>query len=162
MKFRDHLESLPSDRRDAIVVSANELLSDIRMSALREAALLSQAEIAMKLGMSQPAVSKLEGRADMLISTFQKYITAVGGTLSISVAMRGATFTFGSISEAMGVATVSSLHPRAYALGSNTGSVTDSEAAPTIRKNVIWIREKSGRSAQIINGDVGYECTAAA
>ncbi len=50
----------------------------------REEAGLSQAEVAEKLGTSQPSVAKLEARSDVLMSTFAKYVKAVGARYTIA------------------------------------------------------------------------------
>ena len=50
----------------------------------REEAGMSQAEVAEKLGTSQPSVAKLEARSDMLMSTFVTYVEAVGARYTIA------------------------------------------------------------------------------
>ena len=50
----------------------------------REEAGMSQAEVAEKLGTSQPSVAKLEARSDMLISTFVAYVEAVRARYTIA------------------------------------------------------------------------------
>ena len=50
----------------------------------REEAGLTQAEVAEKLGTSQPSVAKLEARSDVLISTFAAYVEAVGARYTIA------------------------------------------------------------------------------
>ncbi len=49
----------------------------------REEAGMSQAEVAEKLGTSQPSVAKLEARSDVLMSTFTAYLEAVGARYRI-------------------------------------------------------------------------------
>ena len=50
---------------------------------VRERAELSQRELAAKLGTSQSAVAKIEGRDDVLISTLIAYVKAAGGRYEI-------------------------------------------------------------------------------
>ncbi len=50
----------------------------------REEAGMSQAEVAEKLGTSQPSVAKLEARSDVLMSTFVAYVEAVGARYTIA------------------------------------------------------------------------------
>jgi predicted transcriptional regulator len=45
---------------------------------------VSQEELAAKLAAGQPAVAKLERRADMYVSNLRRYIEALGGTLEIT------------------------------------------------------------------------------
>ena len=53
------------------------------MRQLREARERSQVEMAEKLHIKQAAVSKLERRTDMYLSTLRNYIEAMGGKLEI-------------------------------------------------------------------------------
>ena len=50
----------------------------------REKAGMRQAEVAEKLGTSQPSVAKLEARSDILVSTFAAYVEAVGARYTIA------------------------------------------------------------------------------
>jgi transcriptional regulator with XRE-family HTH domain len=50
---------------------------------LRKAQQLSQASLAKALNINQAAVSKMERRTDMYISTLRDYIRAMGGELEI-------------------------------------------------------------------------------
>ena len=52
---------------------------------LRQRAGLSQTEVAAALGVGQPSVSKLEGRSDILFSTLQAFVGAVGGKYKLEV-----------------------------------------------------------------------------
>lgn len=101
MKFRDYLDSLPEERRAKIQGRARDSLREMHLSTLREAASVTQQEIADRLQISQGAVSRLENRADMLLSTFSRYIEALGGGVAIKVALPGAEFQFSGLSEAM-------------------------------------------------------------
>jgi transcriptional regulator with XRE-family HTH domain len=52
--------------------------------ATRRAAGLSQAEVAERMGTSQPAVARLEaGNVDVRLSTLERYAVAVGGRLRL-------------------------------------------------------------------------------
>lgn len=52
---------------------------------LRQRAGLTQTEVAAALGVGQPSVSKLEGRSDILLSTLQAWVKAVGGRYKLEV-----------------------------------------------------------------------------
>ena len=54
---------------------------------LRRRAGLTQVEVAAALGVGQPAVSKLEARSDILLSTLQAYVKAVGGKYTIKASL---------------------------------------------------------------------------
>jgi DNA-binding XRE family transcriptional regulator len=49
------------------------------LAALRQAAELTQVELAKKLGVTQAAVSRMEQPHDLLLSTLNAYLQAVGG-----------------------------------------------------------------------------------
>ena len=60
------------------------------LGAIRNAAKLTQDDIAKKMGIQQSAVSRLEAQNDMLLSTFLGYLTATGAeNAAISVTVRG-------------------------------------------------------------------------
>ena len=60
-----------------------EMTKDMALHELRSARDLTQGALAEQLNLEQPAVSKLERRADMYVSTLRKYIEAMGGELEI-------------------------------------------------------------------------------
>ena len=81
---KDYIAKLPKRRREAIRKRADELIAEeLTLRELREARERSQIELAEKLGIKQAAVSKLERRADMYLSTLRKLIEAMGGSLEI-------------------------------------------------------------------------------
>jgi transcriptional regulator with XRE-family HTH domain len=58
-------------------------LAAMPLEELREARELTQTQLAQVLQVSQGAVSKVERRADMYISTLRSYVSAMGGDLQI-------------------------------------------------------------------------------
>ena len=58
-------------------------LKEMPLNELRKARELSQATLAKELNINQAAVSKMERRTDMYISTLRNYIQAMGGELEI-------------------------------------------------------------------------------
>jgi len=60
-----------------------ETLSAMRLDGMREARQLTQTQLAEVLHVSQGAVSKVERRADMYISTLRSYVRAMGGDMQI-------------------------------------------------------------------------------
>lgn len=63
---------------------AQKMLAEMPLNELRAARLLTQESIAKSLGINQAAVSKMERRADMYISTLRDFIAAMGGELEIT------------------------------------------------------------------------------
>ena len=59
------------------------------LAAIRRAADLTQDELARQLGISQAAVAKTEQRRDLLLSTLNAYLEAIGGHMRIIVTFDG-------------------------------------------------------------------------
>ncbi len=82
--MRDYLARLPVEERHAVEARASELIAEeATLRDLREIRNRSQEQIAERLGVQQAAVSKLERRADMYVSTLRGVIQALGGDLEI-------------------------------------------------------------------------------
>jgi hypothetical protein len=78
------IQKLPARRRKKIEARAHMLIAEeMTRQQLRQALRRTQVEIAHELGINQDSVSRLEQRADILISTLRGYIEAMGGRLSI-------------------------------------------------------------------------------
>ena len=60
-----------------------EMIDEMPLQVLRQARNLSQEELAMILRVNQAAISKLERRTDMYISTLRRFVKAMGGELEI-------------------------------------------------------------------------------
>ena len=58
--------------------------SEMALDELREARQMTQVHLAKVLGVNQAAVSKLERRTDMYVSTLQDFVKAMGGELKIT------------------------------------------------------------------------------
>jgi ribosome-binding protein aMBF1 (putative translation factor) len=78
----DMSEMLPGFREMAESARRQALLAEL--IAERRAAGLSQAEVADRMGTSQPAVARVEaGAVDVRLSTLQRYAAAVGRRLEL-------------------------------------------------------------------------------
>ena len=64
---------------------AQELMSEMVLAELRRHTGMTQAQLAEQLGIRQPSLSKLEGQADMQISTLRRLVEALGGELELAV-----------------------------------------------------------------------------
>jgi len=69
-----------------------QALAELPLAALRKAGGLTQAEMADRLGNTQAAVSKLEGRSDFLCSTLFRYARSLGAKVDLSITVGGDTF----------------------------------------------------------------------
>lgn len=101
--LEQYLESRSLTGSEAIERVANELRLSLPLASLRDAAGLSQAEMAKRLGRTQAAVSKLEGRSDFLMSTLLRYIRALKGYVDISINVNNKSFTIKECADEDGV-----------------------------------------------------------
>lgn len=82
--LHEKLAQLPRERRARIEARADELIAEeMSLRELRRALGRTQTKMAKDLGIGQEAVSRLESRADMLISTLDRYIKEAGGELEL-------------------------------------------------------------------------------
>lgn len=84
VRLDDYQAKLPQGEQQAIKARAAELIEEeATLRELRDLRARSQQQIAERLGVQQAAVSKLERRTDMYISTLRDLIRAMGGDLEI-------------------------------------------------------------------------------
>ena len=81
--FSELTKDFTPERRRRIAGMKGELLAEMPLHELRRARALTQGDMAKMLKVNQPAVSKLEQRADIYVSSLRSYIEAVGGKLKI-------------------------------------------------------------------------------
>lgn len=81
--FSDLTAGLSPERRAGIDARKAELVAELDLADLRRALDLTQATLAETLGVGQAEVSKVEKRADILVSTLRRFINAMGGELEI-------------------------------------------------------------------------------
>src|SRR5690349_13899008 len=83
--LRDKLKRLPAARRKKINQRVKELVAEeMTLRDLRKALALTQIDLSKKLHMKQEAISRLERRSDLLLSTLVSYVKAMGGELNIT------------------------------------------------------------------------------
>src|SRR6266436_3041269 len=83
-KFETLFRKLPTRIQKRVEKRAEMEYQALALSELREAQDLTQVELAKKLGIDQGAVSKIERRTDMYLSTLQNVIAAMGGELELT------------------------------------------------------------------------------
>lgn len=82
--LNEKLNSLSVERKDEIEKRATQLIAEeMTLRDLRLALEKTQVDLGEILHMKQEGISRLEKRSDMLISTLNKYISAMGGTLKL-------------------------------------------------------------------------------
>ncbi len=75
---------LPKAERQRIEARARELIAEeMSLRELRKAVGKTQTAMAKRLKVGQEAVSKLESRSDMYISTLRGFLRAMGGELEL-------------------------------------------------------------------------------
>lgn len=72
------------DRQAKNAEATRTMLQDLNLQELRLARQQSQESLARELKVGQPAVAKLERRADMYVSNLRRYVEALGGSLEIT------------------------------------------------------------------------------
>ena len=82
-KWEDLKHKVSPERRAEIARRAREEIRRLSLNQLREARNLTQTSLAEILNVNQGAVSKLERRTDMYVSTLRSYLKAMGAELQI-------------------------------------------------------------------------------
>jgi transcriptional regulator with XRE-family HTH domain len=68
---------------------AKEMMAEMLLAEMRQAAGLTQEQVASNLGIKQPTLSRIESQDDMQISTLQRLVRALGGELEIIAHLPG-------------------------------------------------------------------------
>jgi DNA-binding XRE family transcriptional regulator len=83
-KFEKLFRKMSPGARKRVEEKANAEYQALALSELREAQDLTQVQLARKLGIDQGAISKIERRTDMYLSTLRGVIAAMGGKLELT------------------------------------------------------------------------------
>ena len=75
----------PAERRKVEELAAEFISEETTLRELRKARHLTRVSVARELGVSQDAVSRMEQRSDLLLSTLRRTVEAMGGSLSLIV-----------------------------------------------------------------------------
>ncbi len=81
--FKTLRDKMKPEQRDAAEERAKKMLAEMPLQELRQARHLTQVTLARNLKVQQAAISKMENRTDMYISTLRNMIKAMGGDLEI-------------------------------------------------------------------------------
>ena len=81
--FSNLTKHFTAEDRRLIEAEKRMLLAEMPLHELRRARALTQKDLAESLNVNQPAVSKMEQRADMYVSSLRSYVEAAGGKLKI-------------------------------------------------------------------------------
>ena len=81
--FDELTKGFAPERRARVDARKAELRAAMPLHELRRARAMTQKAVGDALKVKQPAVAKLERRADMYVSNLRAYIEAMGGRLNI-------------------------------------------------------------------------------
>ena len=73
----------PAERRKVEELAAEFISEEMTLRELRRARHLTRVSVARELGISLDAVSRMEQRSDLLLSTLRGTVEAMGGSLSL-------------------------------------------------------------------------------
>jgi DNA-binding Xre family transcriptional regulator len=92
MTWIDHQMDTDADLKRKVEEYLNEMMIEQKLAALRTRRGLTQAQLAERLGVSQPHIAKLEaGRAKNIeLHTLCRWATALGAKLSVDVVLNDA------------------------------------------------------------------------
>jgi len=89
VSFEEVLAAMPEKRRKDIEARGAKLIAKIErrmtLAEMRKGQKITQAALAEKLGIGQMQISRLEKRKDPRLSTIQRTVAAMGGTLTMVV-----------------------------------------------------------------------------
>jgi ribosome-binding protein aMBF1 (putative translation factor) len=98
-KFSRLTEDFGAARKAKIAAKKVQFKEEMAINELRQALKISQAELAEKLQVKQPAISRLEKRTDMYVSHLRQVIEAMGGELEIVARFADAEVKINNFSE---------------------------------------------------------------
>src|ERR1039457_1695685 len=84
-KWRDVRGTFSPEQEAEIARRVREAAGVMTLYQLQEARSLTQVNLAKVLNINQGAVSKMEKRTDMYVSTLRNFIQAMGGQLQVKV-----------------------------------------------------------------------------
>jgi predicted XRE-type DNA-binding protein len=92
MKWIDHQVDTDADLKRKVEEYLNEMMIEQKLAALRTQRGLTQAQLAERLGVSQPHIAKLEaGRAKNIeLNTLCRWAAALGAKVTVDVVPSGA------------------------------------------------------------------------
>ena len=97
--FSELRKRIPQERRKRNAEATRQILAGMALYELRQARERSQEELARELKVGQPAVAKLERRADMYVSNLRRYVEALGGSLEITARFPDGAVTITNFSD---------------------------------------------------------------
>ncbi len=100
IKWEELKHKNSAERRQANRQGAKEELERLGFGKLRQARQLTQVELAERLDVPQAAISRMERRTDLLLSTLRQYVEGMGGQLELRAVFPEAEFLLEPLSQA--------------------------------------------------------------
>lgn len=82
-KFNELRARMSPEAQARAAARAEVMLVEMQLQELRKTRRITQIEVARAMSVEQAAVSKLERREDMYVSTLREYVKALGGELKL-------------------------------------------------------------------------------
>lgn len=76
-------EKMTPEQQARSAAKAEAMLLELQLAELRQSRAKTQVEVAQAMDTHQAAISKLERRDDMYLSTLREYVEALGGELKL-------------------------------------------------------------------------------
>jgi len=113
------------------LAAAEQMVTALRLGELRRARNMTQEEMAARLDVRQVSVSRLESRADVLVSTLRSVVGALGGELQIVARFPDADYSLVFTDEDAEVRQIA-FHPPAARMGAALGIASPDFSAPLV------------------------------
>ncbi|HEY4305346.1 MAG TPA: XRE family transcriptional regulator [Gemmatimonadaceae bacterium] len=97
--FKELRAKMSPERRARNAAATKAMLAELPLQELRHARELTQAALAETMECGQDEISRLERRADMLVSTLRRYVEAMGGRLDIVATFRDGEVRIANLGE---------------------------------------------------------------
>jgi transcriptional regulator with XRE-family HTH domain len=81
--FNELRAKMSPEAQSRAAARAEAMLVEMQLQELRKTRQVTQVEVAKAMNVEQAAVSKLERREDMYVSTLREYVKALGGELKL-------------------------------------------------------------------------------
>jgi len=78
-------ERFTPEQRERIQTTSDRLVREVMLTELRQLTGKTQSEVAKRLGIRQPSLSKIERQSDMKVSTLSGIAEAYGGKLRVVI-----------------------------------------------------------------------------
>lgn len=97
--FKTLTTGFTKEQREKVDAAKAALRQEMSLAELRQARKLTQDALSQMLQVGQPAIAKLEKRADMYVGNLRRFVEAMGGELEIVAHFPDGDVTINNFSE---------------------------------------------------------------